>query len=110
MHDVNVKRVEKVVQDALMDLESGSGHMASYYIVPSTFEVTKVEKLPGGLVKYHFRAKVFYESEFTVYGENDMPEQDMEGTVVLDAEYRCVEPIKYRVKMPPLDPETLLWP
>lgn len=68
-------------------LIGGSGHLATYFIDASTFQVDRVEKIDAGRTRYHFSAVARYESEFTVYDENTPQEPErVIGNIILDQE------------------------
>jgi len=98
--DVLVKVFDQV-QRCMVSLAGGSGHLASYSLLPDSFKVTKQEKNEQG-IKYYFTAKAFRESEFTVYDEDTphVPEV-ISGSIVLDASFNIVRDQKGRIMLEP---------
>ena len=96
------ERVFSQIQLCMMTLVGGSGHLASYSLVPDTFHITGVEQLERGFMKYYFSAEAYYESEFTVYDENHQPKSEsISGSIVLDKDFRLVRDEKGRVMLEP---------
>ena len=95
-------RVLKKVRLCMGSLVGGSGHMASFGIVPDTFHITAIEQMEGGMRRYRFTAEAYYESEFTEYTEDYTPEtQSLSGSIVLDRAYNLVRDQSGRVMLEP---------
>ena len=91
------------VQRCMVSLAGGSGHLTSYSILPDSFKVIKKEKIEQGM-RYHFSAKAFRESEFTVYGDDSPQEPDsISGSIVLDDTYDIVRDENGKVMLEPWD-------
>lgn len=91
------------VQRCMVSLAGGSGHLASYSLLPDSFKITKKEQVEQGN-KYHFTAKAFCESEFTVYDENSPQEPDIiSGSIVLDESFNLVRDKQGRIMLEPWD-------
>ena len=89
------------VQSCMVSLTSGSGHLASYSLLPDSFKITKEEQVEQGN-KYHFSAKAFRESEFTVYDDTAPQEPEViSGSIVLDHSFNVVCDDKGRIMLEP---------
>ena len=85
-----------------MSLVGGSGHLASYQILPGSFNITKTEDIQGNFKKYSFEAKGYRESEFTVYDDDYPPEAEhISGSIVLDKDLQLTRDEKGRVLLEP---------
>jgi len=90
------------VQKCMMSLVGGSGHLASFDILPDTFEITKIEDIQDNLKKYTFKAKGYRESEFTVYDDSHTQEiENISGSIVLDKDLQLVRDEKGRIMIEP---------
>ena len=89
------------VQKSMVSLASGSGHLASYSLLPDSFKITKKEQIEQGN-KYHFTAKAFRETEFTVYEDATPQEPEViSGSIVLDDSFNLVRDEKGRIMLEP---------
>lgn len=89
------------VQRCMGSLASGSGHLANYSLLPDSFKITKNEQVEQGN-KYHFTAKAFRESEFTVYEDATPQEPEViSGSIVLDDSFNLVRDEKGRIMLEP---------
>lgn len=96
------KEVSKKIQYCLERLVGGSGHLASYSIIQETFTITKIEDMDGESKRFYFKAEAFYESEFTVYSDENKPNPKViSGSIVLDKDYGFVRDSKGRVILEP---------
>ena len=96
-------RVYDQVQRCMISLVGGSGHLASYSLLPDSFKVTEEEKTEHG-TKYHFTAKAYRESEFTVYDENNPQKPDsISGSIVLDDSFNPVRDKSGKIMLEPWD-------
>lgn len=87
----DLRKVFQQIQNCLENVVGGSGHLASLSMIPDTFQITKVEPYKNNAQKYHFTAKAFRESEFTVYEEGQKPVPDsISGSIVLDDQFALV--------------------
>jgi hypothetical protein len=102
MNEKISKNVFRQVYRCMMSLVGGSGHLASYAMLPDTFQISKVEELGRGLRKYNFTASAYYESEFTIYDQGRQPKAErIYGSIVLDKDLRLVKDEKGRVLLEP---------
>jgi hypothetical protein len=91
------------VQRCMVSLTSGSGHLAGYSLLPDSFRITKEEQVEQGN-KYHFSAKAFRESEFTVYDDAAPQKPEViSGSIVLDDSFSLVRDDKGRIMLEPWD-------
>lgn len=89
------------VQRCMVSLVGGSGHLTSYSILPDSFSITNEEKIQQG-TRYHFTARAFRESEFTVYGgDNPREPENIAGSIVLDDTYDIVRDGNGRIMLEP---------
>jgi len=104
-----IEKVRRQAAHCLDSLGGVSGHLASYSIAPGTFLITETEDLGAGNTKYSFSAEAYYESEFTVYEEDDgsddpfkMPAtQTISGYIALDRDYNLVRDDEGKVMFGP---------
>lgn len=95
-------KVLQQVQVCMRSLVGGSGHLASYDILPDTFSITKIEELEGATKKYSFEAQGYRESEFTVYDDVHLPEAEhIAGSIVLDKDQQVARDERGRVIFAP---------
>ena len=101
--DEKVKQeVFQQIQKCMMSLVGGSGHLASYKILPCTFNITKIEDIQGNLKKYSFEVKGYRESEFTVYDDaHPLEAEHISGSIVLDKDLQLARDEKGRVLFEP---------
>jgi len=101
--DKHIKQeVFRQVQKCMMSLAGGSGHLASYSILSSTFKITGIEKIEGNLRKYSFEVQGYRESEFTVYDDAHPSETEhLSGSIVLDKDLQRARDEKGRVMLEP---------
>jgi hypothetical protein len=96
------QKVLQKVQACMGSLVGGSGHLASYEILPDTFNITRIEELQGGLKKYSFEAKGYRESEFAVYDDVHPPEaKHISDSIVLDKNLELARDERGRVMLEP---------
>jgi hypothetical protein len=86
-----LRKVYQQVQNCLENVVGGSGHLASFSMIPDTFKIIKTEPVGDQGTRYYFSAKAFRESEFTVYEEGKKPESEaISGSIVLDSDLALV--------------------
>jgi len=106
----DLRKIFQQIQNCLENVMGGSGHLASFSMIPDTFKILQVEPYGDTAQKYHFSAKAYRESEFTVHEENEKPvPEEITGSIVLDdqlalirddngevllAPWKCVKPIE----------------
>jgi hypothetical protein len=84
----------------LRTLVGSSGNLAGYSLCE--LRVTGSRELPEGLIEWSFEADAIYESEFTVYDEEHGPAvHTIQGSIVLDADYRLQIDGDGRVRLAP---------
>jgi len=89
------------VQRCMVSLTGGSGHLASYSLLPDSFRITKEEKSDKGN-KYYFTAKAFRESEFTVHDvSTSQKPEEISGSIVLDDSFNLVSDENGRIMLEP---------
>lgn len=95
------EKLRAQVARCLHALVGASGNLASYTLA-GELRVTGRRELPGGLVEHSFEADAIYESEFTVYGEDERVEtRAIAGSIVLDASHRLQLDEGGRVRIAP---------
>jgi hypothetical protein len=97
------EKVFDQVRRCLMNLVGGSGHLACFHIVSDTFRITKIEEISDDLTEYHFSARTYRESEFTVAAEDEPepPPEAIEGSIVLDGEFQLTRDPEGRIRLQP---------
>ena len=90
-------------------LVGGSGHMAGYALLKDSFQIDQTEEIEKGLTKYSFSANAYYESEFSVYTEDQQIVPDpIQGSIILDEDFNLTRDKEGRVRLEPwkcLDPD-----
>lgn len=96
-------RVFERVRECMRSLVGGSGHLGSYSLDRETFRITAARALDGGLTEYDFVVRGSLEDEFTVYDEATPPprEEELRGTIVLDASFGLTRDDAGRVRLRP---------
>ena len=97
-----LRKVFQQIQSCLENVVGGSGHLASFSMLPDTFKVIKTEPHGDKGTKYYFKAKAYRESEFTVYEEGKRPEpEELNGSIVLDKDHALVKDESGQVLLEP---------
>lgn len=92
--------VFREISDCLQDLPGGSGHLASFDLDASSFQILRAEDLGNGMTEIHFTVRGEYVSEFTEYGSDHPPrETSLNGRVILDRNLRVVRDEAGRPKL-----------
>lgn len=102
MKEEDIERVQTQVELCLQYLVGGSGHLASYDVVPDSFVIERIEEPRTGIFKYFFKAKAYRVSEFTEY--DDSQEETAEvitGSIILDDKFKIVRDERGEVQMEP---------
>jgi hypothetical protein len=98
----NLRKVFQQIQNCLENVVGGSNHLACFSMIPDTFKITRVEPFGNNAQEYHFTAKAYLESEFTVYEEGQKPEShEISGSIVLDKHLALVRDDKGQVMLKP---------
>lgn len=98
----DVEKVRAQVTLCLQYLVGGSGHLASYDILPDSFVVERVEEVRSGIQKYFFKAKAYHESEFTEYVDSQQETSELiAGSIVLDEKFNIVRDERGEILLEP---------
>ena len=103
MEDQKTQKVFEQVRRCLSNLVGGSGHLASFHVTADTFQITEAQKLADGLTEYHFSARAYRESEFTVATEDEpeQPPETIRGSIVLDGKFQLTRDEGGRIRLQP---------
>ena len=97
-------KILQQVQKSIRSLVGGSGHLASYEILPDTFEIINAEKVQSDLNKYTFVAEGYRESEFTIYDDTNPPKSEhICGNIILDKDFEPIRDKEGKIILYPYD-------
>lgn len=101
--DINdLRKIYQQIQNCLENVVGESGHLACFSMIPDTFKIMKVEPHGENAQEYHFTARAYRESEFTVNKEGKKPvPEEITGSIVLDEHFTPVRDENGQVMLKP---------